>query len=174
MNIDVRVQPGEAPLPPVEYRWDADTDILTASVAGKGRGDGMSGSVEIQGADGSWLVLDVSAGHIAGVEVAVWPEVKKHPQLPAPDNAQAARVIVPSRPSQPGVASLEVETKLSAEADNAERTIHFRFGARPASTVRIAQDLLLEIDERQRLVGAWLLNVPPFPGEADETASQPD
>ena len=75
MTIDVRVQPGESAPPTVEYRWDADTDILTAAVQGRGKGEGMSGSVEIQGVDGSWLILDVNAGQIAGVEVAVWPEV---------------------------------------------------------------------------------------------------
>jgi hypothetical protein len=64
------------------------------------------------------------------------------------------------------VAAVEVDTQVTAEADHAERTIHFRFaGGRGGQVVRVAQDLLLDIDERSRLAGVWLLNVPPFPGE---------
>ena len=33
----------------------------------------MSGSVELEGSDGSWLILDVASGCIDGVEVAVVP-----------------------------------------------------------------------------------------------------
>ena len=72
--IAVKVEPAQAassPLPRVEYRWDADTDILTATMTGGAKGQGMSGSVGIEGADGSWLIFDVSGGRIAGVEVAV-------------------------------------------------------------------------------------------------------
>lgn len=164
MDVELRVEPGATALPAVHYRWDPDTDILTATVAGGGEGRGMSGSVEIEGSDGSWLILDVNAGRIAGVEVAVWPDVQKVSHLPCPADVTPAVVTVPSRSSQPGVAAVEVDTRIDAEADAAERTIHFRFGStRPVSTVRVAQDLLLDLDERRRLVGAWLLNVPPFP-----------
>jgi hypothetical protein len=34
---------------------------------------------------------------------------------------------------------------------------------RPARAIRFARDLLLELDERDRIAGLWLLNVPPFP-----------
>ena len=45
-----------------------------------------------------------------------------------------------------------------------EQTIHFRIGPqRPARALRVARDLLVEVDGRSRIAGLWLLNVPPFP-----------
>jgi hypothetical protein len=127
----------------------------------------MSGSVELEGADGSWLILDVSAGRINGVEVAVWPDVQKRNSLKPPGSVEDAHVIVPSRRSQPGVASLEVETALLAEADEHERVFHFTLGRpRQTRTVRCARDLLLDLDGSGHLAGLWLLNVPPFPAHA--------
>ena len=87
MQIGVRVEPISSVLPAVEYRWDADTDILTASLNAHAVGDGLSGSVEMEGKDGSWVIFDVHGGHIAGVEVAVWPEVRKVGTLVPPTNA---------------------------------------------------------------------------------------
>jgi hypothetical protein len=156
---------GAAP-PAVEYRWDADTDILTATLSVRAAGDGASGSVEMEGTDGSWVIFDVHAGHIAGVEVAVWPEVRKVRTLALPADVVSGRVAIPVRDAAPGVAALEVDTLLAADADAEEKTIHFRFGtARPSRAVRIAQDLVLEIDARDGIAGVWLLNVPPFPGD---------
>ncbi|MFI5310103.1 MAG: hypothetical protein ACHQQ3_02625 [Gemmatimonadales bacterium] len=164
MQIEVRVEPVDSPLPAVDYRWDADTDILTATMRQQVSGTGMSGSIEMTGQDGSWLIFDVSGGRIKGVEVAVWPDVRKVGELPPPADAAPGHVTVPGRRSQPGVAAVEVDTQLVAVADRAERTIHFRFGAvRSTRAVRVAKDLVLDIDERDRIAGVWLLNVPPFP-----------
>ena len=166
MNIAVQVEPANGAPPEVEYRWDPDTDILTANLRAKAVGEGMSGSVELEGRDGSWLILDVAAGRINGVEVAVWPDVRKVPTLSPPPEVEFARVSVPSKGRTPAH-SLEVDTALVAEADHAERTIHFRLGpARQTRTVRVARDLLLDIDGRGEIAGVWLLNVPPFPGDA--------
>jgi hypothetical protein len=148
----------------VEYRWDADTDILTATMNTGAKGQGMSGSVEIEGSDGSWLIFDVSGGRIAGVEVAVWPDVRKVGGLVPPVDAAPGLVTIPGRPSQPGVAALEIDTRLVADADASERTIHFRFGAsRAVRAVRVAQDLIFDVDDANHIAGVWLLNVPPFP-----------
>lgn len=165
MEIAVHVEPGTTELlPAVEYRWDADTDILTATLNGGAPGTGMSGSVEIEGSDGSWLIFDVSGGRIAGVEVAVWPDVRKLNALAPPADAAPGMVTIPSRSSQPGLASLEIDTRLVADADASERTIHFRFGAaRSMRAVRVAQDLLFDVDDSNHIAGVWLLNVPPFP-----------
>jgi hypothetical protein len=169
LDIAVKVEPeltGSPSLPRVEYRWDTDTDILTATMNGATKGQGMSGSVGIEGADGSWLIFDVSSGRITGVEVAVWPDVRKVPELSLPADAAPGLISIPSRPSQPGVASLEIDTRLVADADPAERTIHFRFGAvRSVRTVRVGQDLVLDIDDADHIAGVWLLNVPPFPSD---------
>ena len=99
MKIAVEVAPvGHAP-PEVEYRWDADTDILSAQLTPRAAGEGMSGSVGLEGTDGSWLILDVAAGRINGVEVAVWPDVRKLPVLNPPGQVEDAHVVVPSRQS---------------------------------------------------------------------------
>ena len=164
MAITVRVDAGAAKLPAVEYRWDADTDILTAVLDGGAKGDGMSGSVGVEGSDGSWLIFDVAGGRIAGVEVAVWPDVRKVGALVPPADASPALVTIPTRVSQPGVAAFEVDTHVVADADASERTIHFRFGApRSMRAVRVAQDMIFDVDDSDRIAGIWLLNVPPFP-----------
>ena len=163
MNIAVQTEP-TGTLSDVDYRWDPDTDILTATLRNGAAGTGMNGSVELAGSDGSWVVLDVEAGRIHGVEVAVWPDVRKVATLTAPPHAETATIVVPAQRSQPDVAAVEVDASLIAEADQAERTIHFKLGVkRPARVIRFARDLLLELDDRHRIAGLWLLNVPPFP-----------
>ena len=161
MNIPVRVEPWTGAPAPVDYRWDEDTDILTAKV-----GDASSGkslSVDVEGSDGSWLILDVADERIRGVEVAVWPPVRKRSNLKPPDEVESARVRV-GRDGPATVPAVEVDTPVAAESDHAERTIHFRLGlGRQVRTVRIARDMLLDIDNRDRLAGVWLLDVPPFP-----------
>jgi hypothetical protein len=162
VTVAVQLEPAVG-VPAVDYRWDADTDILTARLRGAGGRAGMSGSVELEGSDGSWLILDLAAGCIDGVEVAVWPDVHKHRGL-APPAAENARVVVPSSGDGREVAAVEVETRLMAEADDTQRVIHFRLGARrPVRTVRLGADLLLDVDPQSRIAGVWLLNVPPNP-----------
>jgi hypothetical protein len=164
MNVAVQLEPPTGTTPTVRYRWDPDTDILTAQLDGDVEGTGASGSLDLEGADGSWLILDVARGHISGVEVAVWPDVHRRSALKPPSAVEDGRLAVPSRPSSPGVAALEVDTNLRAESDDAEQVIYFRVGAaRPARTVRLARDLLVELDPNHRIAGLWLLNVPPFP-----------
>lgn len=163
MTVAVQLEPAVG-VPAVEYRWDADTDILTARLRGANGRTGMSGSVELEGSDGSWLILDVASGCIDGVEVAVWPDVHKRRGL-APPVAEDARVVVPSHGDTREVSAVEVETRLLAEADDAHRVIHFRLGKpRPVRTVRLARDLLLDVDpDSLRIAGLWMLNVPPSP-----------
>ena len=164
MKIAVQLEPpSEAPAR-VEYTWDPDTDILSAQLTPRVPGDGMSGSVGFEGVDGSWVILDVASGRINGVEVAVWPDVRPLPTLNPPANVEDVRVLVPSRRSQPEIASLENSTRVTAVADSARRNFHFRMGKSGAGrTVRIARDLLLDLDEKGQIAGLWLLNVPPNP-----------
>lgn len=162
MNIPVRVEPWTGAPAAVDYRWDEDTDILTAHVEGD-RG-GRTLSVDVEGSDGSWLILDVADDRIRGLEVAVWPTVRKRTDLRPPDEVESVRVRVGRGDSSALVAAVEVDTPVAAEADQAERTIHFRLGpGRQVRTVRIAREMLLDIDSRNRLAGVWLLDVPPFP-----------
>ncbi len=168
MNLAVHVEPSSGTPPDVDYRWDPDTDILSAHLRPRAVGEGVSGAVELEGNDGSWLILDIAGGRVSGVEVAVWPDVRKRPALAPPSAVEDARIVVPVRRSEHGVASVEVNTNMIAEADNAERVIHFRLGpARETRTVRLGRDMLLDLDAQSRIAGLWLLNVPPFPGSLD-------
>lgn len=165
MSLEVRMEElPESDLPPVEYRWDADTDILVAMMRPVGVSEGLSGSLDIEGSDGAWLTMELVDGRLAAIEVAVWPDVKSVTALTLPEVAGSARVRVPSRASQPGLAALEVDTAIRAVADAPERTIHFRIGpTRSSRAMRVARDLLLEVDAHSRIAGLWFLNVPPFP-----------
>ena len=166
MNVAVQLEPASDTLPAVAYRWDTDTDILTARLEGVGAAGGMSGSVELEGTDGSWLILEVASGRINGVEVAVWPDVRKLPALHPPSQVEDAEVVLPKRSGQADVGAVEMETRLVAEADSDQRNFHFRVGApRLARTVRVARDLLVDVDDKNRISGVWLLNVPPCPTE---------
>ena len=162
MNIPVRVEPRAGAPAPVDYRWDEDTDILTAQVGDSAGGRSLS--VDVEGSDGSWLILDVADERIRGVEVAVWPTVRKLADLHPPDGIESVCVKVGRDATTNTVNAVEVDTPVAAEADDSERTIHFRLGpGRQVRTVRIARDMLLDIDSRDRLAGVWLLDVPPFP-----------
>ena len=162
MSIAVRVVPLQGTPSDVEYRWDTDTDILTANLRTRVVSEGTSGSVEIEGSDGSWLILDLNGGSVHGVEVAVWPEVRKRSSLSLPGEITDGRVMVGGEGN--GIASIEMNTALAAEADDAERTIHFKLGpSRQTKTVRIARDILIDVDGKDRIAGVWLLSVPPFP-----------
>jgi hypothetical protein len=163
MTIAVELQPISGTPPAVHYQWDADTDIFTATLGSHGRVSEPSGCVEIEGSDGSWLVLDLRGGRIVGVEVALWPDVHRNPALAAPPSAEIAEVVVPLRPAS-GPAAIEVEAPMRAEADDAERVVYFRIGdRREARSIRLGSDHLLDVDRHDRLAGLWLLNVPPFP-----------
>ena len=167
MNIPVRVEPPDSSPADVEYRWDSDTDILSASV----RPDRVAErarvtALELEGADGSWLILDVREGRISGVEVAIWPELRTRADLAPPAVVENGTVIIRAVESGRRLA-VEVETMLAAEADRTERTIHFRLGGlRETRTVRIARAILVDIDRRDRIAGLWLLDVPPYPDQS--------
>lgn len=167
MRIAVQVEPGAETPPDVEYRWDPDTDILSARLNPAVVGEGAAGSVEVAGDDGSWLILDLAAGRINGVEVAVWPDVRKRSTLEPPAASQVGQAVVRAAAPHGQLAALAMNTPLVAESDPAERTIHFRLGdSRRTRTLRLGRDLLLELDAESRLAGVWLLNVPPFPFDA--------
>lgn len=166
MKIPIQVEPAADATPTVEYRWDPDTEILSAQLHPRvADGAGMSGSVEVEGADGSWIILDVSSGRINSVEVAVWPDVRMRNALEPPRSVVDGSVVLQSR-KKTGVTAMEVETPMLAESDEAERIFHFTLGApKKTRTVRFARDLLVDVDASNNLAGLWLLNVPPFPSQ---------
>lgn len=128
-------------------------------------GLGPSGAIEVEGTDGSWLSLELVRGRIAGVQVAVWPTVRRRSALTAPPAPPCAAFASGRRPAATDrPVALELSARVAAETDRTERVFHFLFGPpRAAERARIARDIVLEVDARQRLAGLWLLNVPPFP-----------
>jgi hypothetical protein len=165
LNIAVELEPRADKTPVVKYTWDSDTEILSAHLKPGSESSGLSGSVGLEGSDGSWVILDVNGGRINAVEVAVWPEVQQRATLTAPTKVEDAAVLIPAARSSREVRSVEVATSLTAESDAAKKIFHFKIG-RPRQTraVRLASDILLDVDEQNRVTGLWLLNVPPCPG----------
>lgn len=166
MGLAGRVVERTGRVPHISYKWDAETDILTGAIkSGRKKAGGLTGSVELEGSDGSFILLDVAGGVICGVEVVVWPDVRTA-SVTAPVQVEDADVLLPTRRSQPSVAAVEVDTALTIETNASESVFHVRLGpARKARAVRVADGLLVEVDDGEELAGLWLLDVPPFPAD---------
>ncbi|MSR06601.1 MAG: hypothetical protein EXR93_05990 [Gemmatimonadetes bacterium] len=164
MAYTVTVEKLEGKLPEVAWRWDAETEILSGQFKVPKKAGGLTGSVELTGAEGSYVMLDVSGGAVCGLEVVVWPERQVVEGLKAPEPGSQGRLMMPARPSQPGIAAVEVDTHLSALKRADESVIHLRVGPRrKVDAVQIANGLIAEVDGSGNIAGLWLLNVPPFP-----------
>lgn len=165
MNFEARIEPLDGKLPKVTYHWDPETDILSVACKGGGKASGLNGTVDLEGNDGSFVVIDVAGGCLRGVDVVAWPDdIRTLDALAAPEPSKEARVVFPSRRSQPGVAAVELDTALTVEKNQTESVFHIRVGrARAAAVVRVADRLLVEVDKQSRLAGLWFLDVPPFP-----------
>jgi hypothetical protein len=167
MHYETKIEPLDGKLPKVTYTWDTETDILSVACKGgsKAPPSGLNGTVDLQGDDGSFVVVDVAGGVLRGLDVVSWPDdVRVVADLAGPGDAKDGRVVFPSRRSQPGIAAVEVDAALTVEKNGDESIFHIRVGrSRPASVVRVADHLLVEVDKQSRLVGLWLLEVPPFP-----------
>jgi hypothetical protein len=167
VNIAVQIEPRADKTPKVKYTWDSDTEILSAHLRPGSDGSGLSGSVGLEGSDGSWVILDLNGGRINAVEVAVWPEVQQRSVLDVPAKVEDAAVLIPAARSSREIRSVEVATPLIAEANAAKSTFHFRLGkASKTRAIRLATDILLDVDAKDRVTGLWLLNVPPCPSPA--------
>jgi hypothetical protein len=162
--VALEVEPsGDAP-PAVRYAWDADTEILAASVADRRGGGAAATSLELEGRDGSWVTLEVRAGRFCGLEVAVWPPVRLRTALAPPGAREPGHVCLPALRALGGTTDVEVDTLLHVESDRRQRTYHFRVGRpRPTRAVQVGRDILVDVDEAGELAGLWLLNVPPQP-----------
>ena len=72
MGLGGRVVERTGRVPHISYRWDPETDILTGTIrSDTKKAGGLTGSVELEGSDGSFILLDVAGGAIHGVEVVV-------------------------------------------------------------------------------------------------------
>ena len=167
MHFEARIEPLGGKLPKVTYRWDPETDILTVACKGGGvaKGNGMNGTVDLEGGDGSFVVIDVAGGALRGVDVVTWPDdVRTVAELEPPKPTKDGQVTFPDRRSQPGVAAVEVDTPITVDKNQTESIFHIRVGRHKAATVvRVGDHLLVEVDKQSRIAGLWLLEVPPFP-----------
>jgi len=171
MGLGARIVDKKGRIPHIAWRWDPETDILTGTVKRQAAKEpaGLNGSVELEGGDGSFVLLDVSGGAIRGVEVVVWPDVRTVPDLTAPADARHGDVELPGRRSQPSVAAVEVDASLAIDTNASESVFHVRVGpARTVTPIQVADGLLVEVDERAELAGLWLTDVPAFPAAAEE------
>lgn len=164
-SIRVLVEPLGDGLPPsVRYRWDADTEILTASIDDQRGGGAAATALELEGPDGSWVTLELRGGRFCGLELAVWPPVRLRTVLSVPTTPTAGHVSLPGLQALGGMVDVEVDTLLEMEADRKRRAYHLRVGRPRASrAVRVARDIFLEVDTAGELAGLWLLHVPPQP-----------
>jgi len=166
MHFEAKIEPLGGKLPKVTYRWDPETDILTvACKGGAAKSHGMNGTVDLEGGDGSFVVIDVAGGALRGVDVVTWPDdVRTVASLEPPEPNKDGHITFPDRRSQPGVAAVEVDTPLTVDKNQTESVFHIRVGRQRAATVvRVADHLLVEVDKQSRIAGLWLLEVPPFP-----------
>jgi hypothetical protein len=157
--LTARVEPAAAAPPPIQWRWEPETDILSGSYRVATRGE-RAEAVEISSPAGAVLVLDVIEGELCGLDVVIWPELETDTDLVPPSATVRGRVVLSDTPAPP------VEAPLAVTVDGLERTFHIRVGrARLASVVQVADHFLIELDGRNRVAGFWLTHVPPFPGE---------
>ena len=165
MNYETKIEELDGKLPKVAYKWDAETDILSVACKGFAKSKGMDGTVDLQGEDGSFVVIDVAGGMMRGLDVVSWPEdVRVVPDLACPEETKEGRIVFPNRRSQPDVAAIELDIDLTVEKNSSESVFHIRVGrSKPSQVVRVADLLLVEVDKQLRLAGLWLLEVPPFP-----------
>src|SRR5438552_16430922 len=104
MSFETRIEPLDGKLPKVSYRWDPETDILSVACKGVARAGGLNGTVDLEGDDGSFVLLDVAGGVLRGVEVVSWPDdVRTLDELAVPEPTQEGRVGFGRRKSQPDV-----------------------------------------------------------------------
>jgi len=164
MGYVAKVEKLDGKLPKIAYRWDAETEILSGQFKVTRKADGLTGSVELTDAEGSYVILDVAGGAVRGVEVVVWPETSIVEGLAPPQPTSQGRLMMPARASQPGIAAVELETHLSAHKRADESVIHVMVGSRrKVDVVELAEGLILEVDTEGNIAGLWLTNVPPFP-----------
>lgn len=168
MALEARAEPLDGKLPSLEWRWDAETEILSGGFRLPKGKPGLTGTVELTSADGGIVVLDVVSGAICGLDVVVWPEVEEDPTLTAPAGYIDGRVVLHGRAQGGAVASVELDTDLMVWADPRGSVFHLILGEpRPASVVRAADGFFIEVDAQHRLAGFWLTGVPPAPLSPD-------
>src|SRR5260370_6919490 len=128
MHFEAGIEPLKGKLPKVSYRWDPETDILTVACKGVPKGNGMNGTVDLEGGDGSFVVIDVAGGALRGVDVVTWPDdVRTVASLVPPEPTKEGSVTFPHRRSQPGGAAREGGTPLTVHRHQTESLFHLPY-----------------------------------------------
>ena len=160
MSLKAKVTDAGAPLDAFGFRWDAETEILAGRVDLPGEDSGFTGSWELESHGGAVVTLETVSGVLCGIEVVVWPEVDEPARLVPPHDAAPGRVIL-EPPDRNAKGLIEIETPISASAR--EDVVHFVFAPARARTVRVAENVLADLDSAGHLTGVWLVDVPPYP-----------
>src|SRR3989442_2013920 len=102
----------------------------------------MNGTVDLEGGDGSFVVIDVAGGALRGVDVVTWPDdVRTVASLVPPEPTKEGSGTFPNRRSQPGVAGVEVDTPLTVAKHQSESVVHIPVRRpRPTSSVQVAHN----------------------------------
>src|SRR2546428_5591263 len=104
MTFEARIEPVDGRLPKVSYHWDAETDILSVACKGAGKTSGLNGTVDLEGSDGSFVVIDVAGGSLRGVDVVTWPDdIRTRDDLVIPEAVKEGRGRFPNPPAPPGI-----------------------------------------------------------------------
>jgi hypothetical protein len=161
MPVPTAIEQAKRPLPAFDFHWDSETEILAGRHALPVPEGETAIAWELEGPDGAVVVLETVGGTLCGIEVVVWPDVERAPSLVAPHDAPAARVgLTPPKHAKVGV--VEIETAISAAAPQSETLIHLSLGAPRTRSVRLAENVIVDLDAEGRLAGLWLQNLPLF------------
>jgi len=151
-------------LPDLEFVWEPGTEILSGKINEQEGMLGYTGSIEFEDGRGAVLTLDFQQGGFVGIEIVVWPAAKVVEDLGAPKPSRQGRLVVPARPSQPGIAIMEIDVPIAARKGPDGSIIHLQVGELGAKDwVHVANGLMLELDRFGDLAGFWLIDVPPCP-----------
>ena len=150
-----------APLPAFPFRWDIETEILSGRQEVEGPPTGFTGSWEIESPTGAVLTLETTGGVLGGIEVVVWPDVERA-ALAVPRKAPAGRVALEA-PGGQKTGVLEVEAPITGAATASETLVRLAFGTARARSVRIAENVVVDLDADGHLAGLWLEDLPLFP-----------
>jgi hypothetical protein len=164
MSLNATVVAAERALPAFGFRWDAETEILAGRCEVPDPPIGFTGAWELESPEGAVVILETVGGVLCGVEVVVWPDLERRPRLAVPHTAPTARLVL-AAPAGQASGVLEVESPIAAATIPAETTIHLSFGGAGARTIRVADNVLVDLGAGGQPVGLWLLRLPPFPAE---------
>lgn len=159
MSLKVQVAELEGSLPPTWYCWDPDTEILAARWDG-GEPEQQPGAIELVGDGGEIVMLTVSSGVIAGLDIVAWPEreVCSFPGLPQP-SGDGRILMAPDSPAESP--AIEMETELSVRMSSQPAIVRLGIGgSQSAKTLRVSEHVLVELDQDSEITAVWLTDLP--------------